>query len=121
MLEVPDKNVRLPVMDDWSEENLKLTPCRYAGSLYRGDMVIAGHNYYRHFSPIKWLEVGTEVRFTDVNGNVFIYEVCSRETIAADDVDGMLTGEWDLTLFTCTTGGRSRVAVRCELKSIISA
>lgn len=25
----------------------------------------------------------------------------------------MITGDWDLTLFTCTPGGQLRIAVRC--------
>jgi sortase A len=28
----------------------------------------------------------------------------------------MESGDWDLTLFTCTTGGQSRITVRCVLK-----
>lgn len=30
------------------------------------------------------------------------------------DVDKMTSGGWSLTLFTCTVGGQSRIAVRCE-------
>lgn len=121
LLEVPDKNLKLPIMSDWSEQNLKISPCRYDGSAYAGDLVIAGHNYYRHFSPVKRLEVGAEVRFTDVDGNVFIYEVTALETLDGSDTEGMLVGDWALTLFTCTTGGRSRVAVRCALTGIVPA
>ena len=29
-------------------------------------------------------------------------------------VEDMELGIWDLTLFTCTYGGRSRIAVRCD-------
>ena len=29
-------------------------------------------------------------------------------------VKEMVTGEWDLTLFTCTLGNESRIAVRCD-------
>ena len=28
--------------------------------------------------------------------------------------DGSVTSEWDLTLFTCNTGGQTRCAVRCS-------
>ena len=30
-----------------------------------------------------------------------------------DSIEQMKQGDWDLTLFTCTVGGRSRFAVRC--------
>jgi sortase A len=29
-------------------------------------------------------------------------------------VEEMESDEWDLTLFTCTIGGKSRVTIRCE-------
>ena len=32
---------------------------------------------------------------------------------AAVQVEDMITGDWDLTLFTCTPGGQLRIAVRC--------
>ena len=35
-----------------------------------------------------------------------------RETLNPTDVAGMEAGDWDLTLFTCTVGGQSRVTVR---------
>ena len=28
----------------------------------------------------------------------------------------LLSGDWDLTLFTCTLGGKSRVVVRCKIQ-----
>ena len=37
------------------------------------------------------------------------------ETLMPTAVEEMESGDWDLTLFTCTVGGRTRVAVRCAL------
>ena len=69
--------------------------------------------YRTHFSGIKHLKLGDEVRFSDTVGNMFLYEVSEIETIDEHNIGAMETGEWDLTLFTCTKGGRARVAVRC--------
>ena len=55
-------------------------------------------------------------RFTDVDGNRFAYQVVVRETLEPTAIDEMQSeedGAWDLTLFTCTIGGQSRVTVRC--------
>ena len=30
------------------------------------------------------------------------------------DIEEMLSEEWDLSLFTCTFGGATRITVRCE-------
>lgn len=116
VLEIPAKELTLPVISDWSDEALQIAPCRYAGTLYGRDLVIAGHNYARHFSAIKTLRAGDDVIFCDAAGTSFSYEVDGVEKVSADDVQGMLSGEWDMTLFTCSYGGRDRIAVRCIMK-----
>ena len=77
-------------------------------------MVVAAHNYYSHFGYLKNLSQGDEVIFTDMTGNVFRYGVIEIETLSPFAVDEMTSGDWDLTLFTCTVGGATRVTVRCE-------
>ena len=114
-LQLPSLELEFPVISRWSYSRLKLAPCRYAGSAYTGDLVIAAHNYSRHFGRLKDLAQGDLVRFTDADGNVFTYAVAAREVLLPTAVEEMSAGEWDLTLFTCTLGGRSRVTVRCEL------
>ncbi len=116
MVEVPALELSLPVISEWTYPRLKKAPCRYVGSVYSKDMVICGHNYDRHFGRLKDLAVGDEVRFTDMDGNVFFYSVCGTEQLGKYAVEDMLAGEWDLTLFTCTKGGRMRVTVRCKLE-----
>ena len=104
-------------MSEWSYAGLKVAPGRYSGSTYADNMVVCAHNYAKHFSPIKWLALGSEVYFTDMDGQRWSYEVSNVETIQPTDIDKMITADdqddWDLTLFTCTTGGRARCAVRC--------
>lgn len=119
MLEVPALELSLPVMSEWSYPRLKKAPCRYVGSIYSKDLIICGHNYDRHFGRLKDLAVGEEVRFTDMDGNVFIYAISGREQLGKFAVEEMLAGDWDLTLFTCTKGGQYRVTVRCRLERYI--
>lgn len=116
-LDIPDADIHIPVTEDWSYPLLKKATCRYAGSVYQKDMVIAGHNYLV-FSPIKTLPVGTAVVFTDAEGYVWTYEVAWIENLKPTQVEDMLEDpgeEWDLTLFTCSSGGSTRCAVRCLL------
>ena len=114
VLRIPALSLELPVISEWSYPNLKIAPCRYAGSVYLDNMVVAAHNYYSHFGYLKNLSQGDEVIFTDMTGNVFRYEVVEIETLSPFAVDEMTSGDWDLTLFTCTVGGATRVTVRCE-------
>ena len=112
---IPVIDVTLPVQEDWSLAQLKTSPCRYMGSPYQGDLIICAHNYATHFGRLKNLLSGDEVLFTDVEGNEFCYTVAELETLAGTAVEEMENGTWDLTLFTCTLGGKTRVTVRCEM------
>lgn len=121
ILEIPELSLSLPVMSEWSYPNLRKAPCRYEGSIYSGDLIIAGHNYSRHFGHLKDLEIGDTAIFTDVDGNVFTYALVQTEKLGAYANDLMRDGEWDMTLFTCTYGGQYRVTLRFALQGIQSA
>lgn len=115
-LEIPAIKRILPVMDAWSYPNLKIAPCRFVGTVYAHDMIVCAHNYDRHFGLIKTLEEGDKVFFTDVYGDRFSYEVSEVTILQPTDVDEMKDpDDWDLTLFTCTIGGATRVTVRCVM------
>lgn len=122
VLDIPRLERSLPVMAEWSYPKLKLSPCLYTGSVYSRDAVISAHNYEEHLRFLWQLEPGDEVRFTDVSGNVFLYRVILQEILAPYEVERMTTRtDWDLTLFTCKTGGRMRITTRCALESYIAA
>ena len=117
-LSIPAAGLNLPVMSEWSYAGLKIAPGRYSGSTYADNMVVCAHNYAKHFSPIKWLAEGSEVYFTDMDGMRWTYEVSTVETLQPTQIEKMTektadSADWDLTLFTCTTGGSARCAVRC--------
>lgn len=114
ILDIPALDLSLPVISEWSYPGLKVSPCRYSGSAYLDNMVIAGHSYKRHFGVLSSLPAGTEVIFTDIDGNVFYYEVAATEVLKPTATEEMTDSDWDLTLFTCTFDSRSRFALRCE-------
>lgn len=114
VLEIPFLGISLPVMEEWSYDGLKIAPCRYMGSAFQDNMIIAGHNYRFHFGGLRKLETGAEVIFTDTEDNRFEYQVTEVTYIDGSDVEGMEAGEWDLTLFTCTLDSQRRVVVRCS-------
>lgn len=117
VLEIPVMELELPIISDWSYGKLRTAPCRYQGSAYQDNMILMAHNYASHFGKLKNLRTGDVIRFTDEAGNVFSYTVVELETLQPTAVEEMEAGDWDLTLFTCTVGGQSRVTVRCERKS----
>ncbi|MCH5197524.1 MAG: sortase [Oscillospiraceae bacterium] len=112
-LSIPLLDLNLPVLDRWDDSRLKISPCRYMGSVYDNDMIIAAHNYRSHFGKLKDLKIGDEITFTDVDGNVFNYVVSETELLDKTAIEEMESGGWDITLFTCTPGGAARVTIRC--------
>ena len=115
VLQIPSLDLTLPVISDWSYPALQIAPCRYEGSAYDGGMVIAGHNFDSHFGKLSQLEPGDEIRFVDLSGNTFTYAVAETEVLEATAIEEMVTGNWDLTLFTCTLSGQTRFTVRSTL------
>ena len=113
-VDIPSLGLSLPVISEWSYPRLKIAPCRYTGSAYLENLIIAAHNYSSHFGNLNRLNTGDTVTFTDVDGNQFTYAVFLIEDLPGTAIEEMQSEEWDLTLFTCTLGGRSRVTVRCE-------
>lgn len=114
ILSVPVLDLELPVLTDWSYAKLKKAPCHYYGSYYEKDFVIAAHNYKSHFGRLSKLQAGDIVVFTDVSGTVHYYEVVILETLPKNATREMITSGFDLSLYTCTLGGGSRVTVRCN-------
>ena len=118
VLDIPALGMNLPVVGELSYSALKVAPCRYTGSAYQDDLIIAAHNYSGHFGKIKRLQAGDDVFFTDMDGNLFSYQMVSMEVLKDTAVKDMYCGEYDLTLFTCTYSGESRVTIRCERNPI---
>lgn len=111
-IEFPTLGLSLPVRSQWSYAALKTAPCRYWGSVYDDSMVILAHNYDRHFGRLVQLGEGDPVQFIDAEGNLYQYQVAETETLEKREVEEMVESGFDLTLFTCTRGGKTRMAVR---------
>lgn len=112
-IEIPKIDRTLPVMATCDDRRLKLAPCRYSGSTFTNDLVIAAHNYRTQFGPIGRLREDDKVYFTDMDGIRTEYTVQSVRQLSPFAVDEMTAGNYDLTLFTCTLSGRMRTTVGC--------
>lgn len=113
-LSIPKLELELPILSQWSYPKLQIAPCRYYGSLRGEDLVLMAHNYNSHFGRISKLELMDTVTFTDMDGNVTTYQVVGKDMLAPTAVEEMISGDFDLTLFTCTYGGGSRITIYCD-------
>lgn len=114
VLSIPVLELELPVLTEWSYAKLKIAPCHYFGTCYEENFVIAAHNYQSHFGRLSELQAGDLILFTDISGMVHYYEVVLLETLPGYATEEMIASGFDLSLYTCTPGGASRVTVRCK-------
>lgn len=110
----PSLNLRVPVMSTISDAQLMVAPCRQAGSVTEGGLVIAGHNFVNQFGRLDRLCINENVFFTDMKGNVTHYNVQKIELVPGDDSAYMLDPTWDMSLYTCDYSGNQRLTLRCE-------
>ena len=113
LLSIEKLKLELPVANRFSYEAMRTAPCRYDGSAYMDNLVIVAHNYRSHFGSLDKLSIGDKIVFTDAEGNKFYYQVAEFETVKPTDIEHMTSGDWALTLFTCTFSGQARFTVRC--------
>ena len=111
---IPSLELELPVMGEWDYYRLSVAPCRHFGSARTDDLVIAAHNFKKHFGLLSKLEPGAAVIFTDMDQIEYHYELADILTKSPDAVDDVLNSDYDLVLYTCTPGGATRVVAYFE-------
>ena len=113
-LSIPKLNLDLPIISTWNYQRLNVAPCRYVGTVRGENLVLMAHNYTSHFGQISQLEAGDTITFTDMDGEITCYEVVGEDVLDSTAVEEMTAGVFDLTLFTCTYGGKYRITVYCD-------
>ncbi len=116
VLNIPSLDVVLPICSEWNSENSEKGVCRYSGSVKEKNFIMAGHNYRSMLRNLSEIETGSEIIITDSDKVEHRYIVTYTEVIGGYNSEAMTSGEWDMTVFTCTISGNSRYVVRCVLK-----
>lgn len=113
-LSIPALGLELPVMSSWDYQRLKVSPCRYSGNITDKNLVVIAHNYSGHFGNLDRLQFEDEVLFTDVTGAVTAYRVACVDVVPPSSAEEVVSGDFDLSLVTCTYGGKTRFVVYCD-------
>ena len=116
ILSIPSLDIEVPVQNEWSYDNLKLSPCQY--TLIGGEkMIVGGYSYSAFFENLDKISSGDEIYFTSLDGAVNTYEMQWSELLTSGDDEALASDEnaWDLTVFTYTWSGRQWVTVRAVL------
>lgn len=125
VLQIPAINLKLPIIDGWTDARGNIAPCSIAGSanFKPRRLIIAGHNLKSHFKSLIDLSVGDEVLFTAKNGETFRYSVIEVGQCHRDNPEEVSAGSgWDITLVTCKTIRTMRTLIRCaEIPDVTDA
>lgn len=124
VLEIPDLNIKAPVMDGTEHEVLSKAAGHFpgTGALGEGNYCIAGHNstiYAEIFNEMKHIEIGMEMYLYDNDADRTKYTyIVTKDFIVKPSETWVLEdfGDDRLTIVTCTDDGTQRQIVVGELK-----
>ena len=116
-----DWNQPYPILDHWSDELLKIAPCKFHGADPNevGNFCIVGHNYRNSlfFSKVPTLESGDIIEIEDIYGRKINYVVYDKHVVDENDTrdtSQITHGKREVTLITCTNDSKDRYIIRAR-------
>ena len=124
IIEIPKINLYYPVFSSLTEENLKVSPCKFYGTNLQDNtnICIAGHNYNndKFFSKINQLQPNDEIYIYDTIGIKYTYQVQENYEVKEDDLSPITNydkNEKTLTLITCNNLNNNRFIIKAKQKT----
>lgn len=124
IIEIPKINLYYPIFSSLSEENLKVSPCKFYGSSLdeNTNICIAGHNYNNDmfFSKIHLLSPNDEIFIYDNLGNKYTYIVFKNYEVKEKDLSPIYDYDKnakELTLITCNNLNNDRFIIKAKQKT----
>ena len=122
-IEIPKLNIKYPIFSKLTEENLKISPCKFYGDNLEdyGNICIAGHNYDngKFFSNIVLLNAD-DIIYIYSNNIKYSYSIISKYEVNPNDLTPIF--EYDinkknLTLVTCNNLNGNRIIIKAIEKT----
>lgn len=121
IIKIPKINLEYPILETTTVETLNLSITKFLGKEINeiGNVTLAGHNNLSGvmFGKIKKLKVGDVIELTDIQNVTLKYEIFKTYIIDPNDISCILPeqeGTREITLITCTTGGKNRYIVKAR-------
>ena len=121
IIKIPKINIEYSVFSNLTEEQLKVSPCKFFGENLEtsGNICIAGHNYDNSLfvSNIKLIEQNDEIYIYDNFDNKCIYKVFANYEVDQDDLSPIFNYEKntkELTLITCNNLNGKRIVIKAK-------
>ncbi len=124
IIEIPKINIYYTIFSNLTEDNLKISPCKFYGGTLKDNtnICIAGHNYNNDmfFSKINLLQLDDEIYIYDNAGEKYTYFVTENYEVKEDDLSPILDynkNQKNLTLITCNNLNNNRYIIKAVQKS----
>ena len=121
-IEIPSLSIIYPVFNEFSEELLALSPCKFSGPNLDeyGNIAIAGHNLENHtfFSDLNKIEIDDNIDIYSNSGEKFEYIVYRTYETESEDLTPLsenFIDKKELTLVTCNNTNKKRFIVKALL------
>lgn len=122
VINIPSINVNYPILSTYTDELLKIAPCRFYGPNPNevGNLCIAGHNYKnsKFFSKVPNLQLGDKIEITDLSGRMLTYTVYDKFIVNPDELEctsQLTNGNKEITLITCTNDNKQRHIIKARV------
>ena len=122
VINIPSINVNYPILSTYTDELLKIAPCRFHGPNPNevGNLCIAGHNYKnsKFFSKVPNLQLGDKIEITDLSGRMLTYTVYDKFIVNPDELactSQLTNGKKEITLITCTNDNKQRHIIKARV------
>lgn len=119
IIKIPKINIEYPVLSATSDALLFVSLNKYWGPQPNevGNYCIVGHYYEngKMFGKLHKLKNGDKAELTDLSGNTLKYQVYNKYVVEPTDTrctSQLTDGRKELTLITCTNGGKQRLVVK---------
>lgn len=122
VLNIPSLEIKYPVLSETSDALLKISLTKFWGGSANsvGNYCIVGHNYDGKdifFGKLNRIKNGDLVQLEDRLGRTVNYKVYNSYIVDPTDVSctsQLTNGKKEVTLITCSDGGRTRLVVKCR-------
>ena len=121
IIEIPSINIKYPIINKTNDTTMKysITKCSGGDINSIGNFTVAGHNNLNGtmFGKVKRLQIGDEIKMTDLYNNTVTYQIFDIYSVEPNDVsclESVDENTREITLITCTNGHLNRLITKAK-------
>ena len=110
-------NINYIVFNNYTEENLKISICKFSGNKDTNNISIIGHNYENgiFFSNLNILDKDDEIKLI-IDNKILLYIVYDKYEVSSENITPIEEGNVkELTLITCNNMNKKRLIIKAYL------